>query len=90
MALEEVVVHLESVHLESVLIQRPMRGLAGAFSLAWSACFPGNLVVRLRRSREFTRVCSPKFTYHLVSGVVVSTVFGGTGGPVWPELARAK
>jgi hypothetical protein len=44
----------------------------------------------LRRSREFTRVCSPKITYHLVSGVVVSTVFGGTGGPVWPELARAK
>jgi hypothetical protein len=29
-------------------------------------------------------------TQHLVSGVVVSAFFGGTGGPVWPELARAK
>jgi hypothetical protein len=46
--------------------------------------------VLLRRSREFTRVCSPKITHHLVSGVLVSTFFGGTGGPVWPELGRAK
>ena len=44
----------------------------------------------LRRSRELTRVCSPKVTHPLVADIVDVDVVTDDRMTIWPDLARAN
>ena len=47
-------------------------------------------LAELRRSRELTRVCSPKVTYPLVADIVDVDVVTDDRMTIWPDLARAN
>jgi hypothetical protein len=44
----------------------------------------------LWRSRELTRVCSPKMIHQVIADPVGVDVLRGYGATAWPDLARAK
>ena len=51
---------------------------------------PLALAKGLRRSRELTRVCSPKVTHQLVADIVDVDVVRDDRMTIWPDLERAN
>ena len=54
------------------------------------ARLPTRQPLALRRSRELTRVCSPKMIHQVVADIIGVDVLRGYGRTDWPDLARAK